>query len=177
MNATASIRRLAPLPIIAALVLACAGDERRGRTATEITSAPAPGVENMQNDVARLVRERDDAREQQRQEGMRHDQERSRLQSEIQMRQERDALAESAWGAIDTADAELKSLKERAASAPAKDRRRMEQAMVRVHDKVVAVERDARKIAAQHGPAWPNFKQSLRAAVEDLQRAVRELPE
>lgn len=150
-------------------LLGCGGSPDSAKSQTVLTSATAAEEANPKTELIRTEGERDEAR---------HalDQCRdatSRGQSELQIFKERDLVAEKAWSTIDSADNMLRALQLEATRATTVGaRQKLESSITEVKDRRTVVERDARKIPANSGPAWARFKGSIEKSIGDLERVI-----
>lgn len=168
------MRQLGVIVFFSGIAAACGGNEMvPARSPTETTSAPVAETV-AKGDFERAVRERDEARETLRQEKAKHEEERSKLQADIQARKEHEELTARAWASVVSAESELKTLKDKAARGPARDRQKLEKAITDAKAKLTTVEGHLRKIPSAVSATWPDLKRSVEMAIDDLDRAIRE---
>lgn len=174
MNRTRQIRSVGIALGIGALAAAC------GREpvvpATETTSAPmttTSEAEQSKIEIARLERERNEARQRVADELQRNEEQAKKLAAEVEAKRDRADLAQLASSKVEAAEAELKALEKKAARAPAKTRLKMEKSMGEIRDKLANAQAQARQIGMDHGAAWSSFKTGVETAISDLDRAVR----
>lgn len=156
------------------LAVACGGRDPV-MPATETTSAQigtTPEAEQSRIEIARLERERNEARERVADELQRNELQAKKLATELEAKKERVDLAQLASSKIEAAEAEIKAIEMKAARAPMKARLKLDKSLITVREKLATAQAHARQIGLDHGAAWSSFKVGVETAISDLDREL-----
>jgi hypothetical protein len=166
------IRFLSILALAAPAALGCGHTSKP--QPTQITAAPVPGADvrivAMRADIARLEKERDEARRAAADERNRHNQ-------YVLLQQDRNDLEDRAWARLAEVDGYVLKLEERANKATGAARTQLEHAVTDAAKKRELIERDLRRVHTETERAFAQLKRDLETRLDDLYTHVREAAE
>jgi hypothetical protein len=163
------MRRILRYVWIAALAAMGCGGSNKAQPA-QLTSAQVPSneqrINGMQLQIARLEKDRDDARRA-------ADQERNRHVQYVLLQQERNDLEDRAWARLAEIDGFVLKLEEKANAQTGVARARFESEVADAAKKREAIEHDLRRVHTETDQRFERLKRELERRLDDLYTSVR----
>ena len=152
--------------LLAAALPGCSSDEKRPPTLVETTAGTTTTSREMQNELAAVQRERNDAQ-------MMLAQERSARERELQEREAHDALELRMVEALGKAGTDMQALKDKAATASAKDRKTIEMSMEAAKQHKTKLLSDMKRLHSGLGEtSFDAFRSDVQATIRELERTL-----
>lgn len=159
--------------MLAAVAAGCGNQKRPASATTQTTSATWTTENKLQEENARLQKERDDARSALIDERADHARDLERFNADTKARREHDDLEMRALEALTVADVRTDAMRNKARTGSASARKAAEATITDVQNKKATLRAQLQRLHTDvSGTDWDLLKNDIEASIADLDRAV-----
>jgi len=158
----------AGLFVLGALGFGCAESTAATPGTTTVTSAEAA----QRDEIARLERERDEARALLKDEQSSREQERQRYSAEVSVLRQQDQLRLNVLDAVERADRDIQVLEGKIARAPAKQKKVIEQAITHAQDLKAKLNGHMRSLKGDVDKPFDSVRVEVESTIKDLDASL-----
>lgn len=167
-----SIRIITPIAIVLGCTLAaCGGEKRQAAAPTEISTTTTTS-DVTQSQMAQLQRERDEARANVEQERALRERESQSHAAEAAKDREHDDLEMRVVEALEKADQDIQSMRDKAAKSTAKQQKAVNATIKDAEQQKAKLYSQLRRIHGDVGENWDSFKSEVESTINDLTQSL-----
>ncbi len=163
------------LPIAVALpcvLVACGGEKKKAAAPSTEVSTTTTTEGAMQGQMMQLQRERDEARASLEQERSMREREAQSHQMQATQERDRDELEMRVVEALEKADQDMQSMRDKAAKGGAKARQNTEKTMKEAEQQKAKLYSQLRRIHGDVGENWDSFKSEVESSINELSQTL-----